>query len=244
MRDHERAFVHTRGKVNGRRPHRPRDPACHDDRAGDRKSSEGARAAELATVLGVADAKEREARVSERLGDEPPYAEQREGGPQRHLEPGEASDRHQQRELEQAERQGRPAGLVGEQPVVELDVERDADGSHQGCQLDRPPAVQGRPEDAGDEDHRQEGREAGLEPALQRVGHALILRRNARAATFAPTIVSAAGKAHCAGAPARASVRVWSVTPGTVESGSSTIRPATVSSPSRSTRPARSASCW
>ena len=56
-------------------------------------------------------------------------------------------------------------------------------------------------------------------PSSQRVRHALTLRRNACATYFAPASVSAAGNAHCAGTPASASVRVSSVSAGTVASG-------------------------
>ena len=91
-------------------------------------------------------------------------------------------------------------------------------------QLERPPDVQdGRQHGRGGE-RQERGREPRLDPASQRVGHDSILRRNPRAATFIPTSVSAAGKAHCAETPARASVRVASVSAGTVESSARTIQ--------------------
>ena len=76
----------------------------------------------------------------------------------------------------------------------------------------------------GGEDRRAAiatGRSAASRDSIaspQRVGHDSILARKRRAAYFAPASVSAAGNAHCAETPASASVRVSSVSAGTVES--------------------------
>ena len=51
---------------------------------------------------------------------------------------------HDQAELEQAERNRRPAGLVRQEPVIEGDVERQPDDEHQPGELERPPLVQER----------------------------------------------------------------------------------------------------
>ena len=114
--------------------------------------------------------------------------------------------------------------------MVERQVEREPDPDHEAGELDRPPGLEREREHAGSQKRREHSREPRLQPASQRVRHACTLRRKRRAAYFAPMSVSAAGYAHCAGAPARASVRVASVSAGTVESGVSTIQPSAVSS--------------
>ena len=110
-------------------------------------------------------------------------------------------------ELQQAERQRGPPGLVGQQPVVHRRVEREADGGHDGGELERPPLVQGERETARDEEGAEHGGEPRLEAAPQREGHRRTRWRNRRAAYFIPTSVSAAGYAHWAGTPASESVR-------------------------------------
>ena len=69
------------------------------------------------------------------------------------------------------------------------------------------------------------------------------LRRNRRAAYFIPTSVSAAGYAHWPGTPATTSVRVPSVSAGTVESAASTSQRPSVSRPCSSTSRRSSGSC-
>src|SRR5207244_13042222 len=124
------------------------------------------------------------------------------------------------------EGQREPAGLVVEHAVVEQ-VGGEADAEHQPGGLEWPPLVQHGGERRRREERPDRGGEPRLEPASQRERHRLTLRRKPRAATFMPTSVSAAGNAHCAGAPARTRVRVPSVSCGTVESGPSTINDAT-----------------
>ena len=112
----------------------------------------------------------------------------------------------EQAELEQAERNGEPARLVGEQAVV---------GERQGRARRRPSAPRARAATSSWSAARS-GRprpaparataSARLEPASQRVRHRFTRRRNPCAAYRAPVSVSAPGNAHCAQAPASASV--------------------------------------
>src|SRR5581483_3917780 len=107
---------------------------------------------------------------------------------------------------------------------------------HQPDELDRPPAVDGE----RDQQRRQRRHEAGLDAAGQRVRHTRWA--NARALYFAPAIVSAAGKAHWPAMPATDSVRLSSVSPGTVEPAWRTSQRSCVSRRWASTRSARSGS--
>ena len=87
-------------------------------------------------------------------------------------------------------------------------------------------------EQAGGEQRQQQRREPRLEPASQRVGHACTLRRNAaRRVLRADERVGCRETPTAPATPASASVRVSSVSAGTVESGSRTIQPAAVSRP-------------
>ena len=164
--------MHSGLQVDDRRPLRIREAARADENGpGDRRGRD-ARAAELAALVAVAEAQKRIARVPEHLCEEPRAAEERDGGPERRVDPGEPDDPHQQRELEQAERDGEPAGLVVEQPVVDLDVEREADAGHQRGQDDWPPSVQPGGEDHRGEQHRKQRREPRVDASPQGVGHA------------------------------------------------------------------------
>src|SRR5207248_1593375 len=118
------------------------------------------------------------------------------------------------------------------QPVVHEQVEREPDPEHEREELDRPPALQRE----RDEERRQAGDDARLDAADQRVRHTRL--RNARAAYFAPAIVSAAGNAHCAATPAIESVRESSVSEATVESASSSIQRSCVGRSCAATRSA------
>src|SRR4051812_3162868 len=105
--------------------------------------------------------------------------------------------------------------------MVDLEVERDTDRDHQPAELEGPPALPRGAQQTADGERHDERRETRFETAPQRVRHRL---SSPLAANLAPTSVSAAGKAHCAAAPASVSVRRPSVSEGTVESASSTIQ--------------------
>src|SRR5206468_5758020 len=121
--------------------------------------------------------------------------------------------------------------------VVDAEVEREAEREHERDELERPPAV--------DRERQQERRErrdeARLDAAGQRVRHTCCA--NARAAYFAPAIVSAAGNAHCPATPAIESVCDSSVSGATVESASSSIQRSCVGRSWAATRSASSGSC-
>ena len=135
-RDHERALVHAGGKVDDRTEPRVGGGGGTGERNADGERRDAAQASELAAVLRVAEPKQREPRLREDLREQPAGREERERLRKRRDHVEEAHQPEQEAELEHAERQRCPGGLVAEQPVVGLHVERDPDRGHQG----RPPA--------------------------------------------------------------------------------------------------------
>ena len=210
----ERPLVDPGREVDGRRLDGPRRPDDREqrDRRGGRERRAGA--AELAAVLGPGESQQRQAGVRQHLEHEPRAGEEAERGVERRVHLQQPRRGHRQAQLEQAERERRPAGLVGQQAVVDRHVEREPDPEHQPGELERPPLVQDRREHRGDEERQHRRGEPRLDPASQRVGHRSILCRKPRAAIFIPTSVSAAGNAHWPGTPASESVRVESVSAG------------------------------
>src|SRR4029078_6451198 len=101
--------------------------------------------------------------------------------------------------------------------------------------LDRPPAVQRQRKNAGDDKRHDRREEPRFDSSCQRVRHLFTALRKPYAAYFAPASVSAAGYAHWAAIPARASVRSSFVRAGTVESEASTIQSPWVSGPCSAT---------
>ena len=181
--------------------------------------------AQLAAVLGPAEPQQRQARVREQLEHEPGAGEERDCRPERRVQLEQPRGSHRQRRA-RGGRAGPRASPAGREGAGGRAATSSASPirEHQPHQLERPPDVQDGRQHCRDEERQQRGSEPGLDSASQRVGHDSILRRNPRAATFIPTSVSAAGKAHCAETPARASVRVVSVSAGTVESSARTIQ--------------------
>ena len=114
----ERALVDAGREADRRRLDRPGDPEHREQRhrRGRREAETGA--AELAAVLRPRQAEEGEARVREQLREQPRRREEEQRRPQRRAELEEPRPRDGEPELEQSERHGRPAGLVGEQWVV------------------------------------------------------------------------------------------------------------------------------
>src|ERR1700683_5624781 len=102
---------------------RERDP---DDQCGG-----DADAPEFATLLCVAEPKERKAGLSERLGEEPATCEEWERLPQRCPDAQCAHQSEKARDLDCSERQRCPARLVANEAVVGLRVERNSEPEHQ-----------------------------------------------------------------------------------------------------------------
>ena len=130
--------------------------------------------------------------MGEDLRGEPADGIEQQRKPQRRGNAEIAHRRVDDRQLEHAERHRQPGRLVRERAVVDSGVEEQTDREHQRDELDRPPAVQGECK----QQCRKHRDDARLDAAGQRVRHRR--RRKARAANFAPAIVSAAGNAHCA----------------------------------------------
>ena len=149
-RDHERPPVDACLEVDDRRLERVGGAGRARERGPDRERRDDAEPAELAAVLGVAEPQEREARLAEDLREQPAAREERERLPERRRDRrARASARASAPSSASAERQRRPARLVGQQPVVDLRVEAEPDADHQRGRLDRPPAVQHERERAG-----------------------------------------------------------------------------------------------
>src|SRR5438034_1034087 len=194
---------------------------------------------ELGAVLSVGETKPWEDGVAEDLCEEPRRSEQGERDRKRRADVEGDDDCHHDAELERAERERGPAGLVRKERVVS-EIERHRHREHRRRERDGPPLL-GRGRDGKRRSKRRRERgDSGLDATSQRVRH---LRRKACAAYRAPISVSAAGYAHWACTPARASVRVSSVRDGTVESRSRTIHRSFVASPCSSTSLDRSGSC-
>ena len=70
--------------------------------------------------------------------------------------PSRLHPRVDEAELDRAERQRRPAGLIGERAVVDERVECQPEREHQSDELDRPPAL----EQQRDDERRQRRDEA------------------------------------------------------------------------------------
>ena len=245
MVEDERALVDARGERDRGRLDGPRDAEHRDERDG-RRGRERAAGACRSSPPSSGQVRRRSGRpawASTCMTSQAP-AKKSERGPERRVQLEPAGGGHRQAELEQPERQRDPAGLVGEQPVVErrrraarpMPTIRPASSSgHQTWSTGARTAA------------TASGRTAAASrvssAASQRVGHRSILCRKRRAAYFMPTSVSAAGYAHWPGTPASESVRVRSVSAGTVESGARTIQRPSVSRPCSSTSRRRSGSC-
>ena len=177
-RDHERTPVHsgveTDDRCTTRVGGRPRARQCKDD--GERGHE--SHASELAALFRIPEPQQRKPGLSEYLREQPAAAEKGQCLPERRHHAEHAHQAEQDAELDRAERERGPGGLVAQQPVVGEDVERQPDRGHQPDSLNRPPAVQDRRQHARRRHHRQERREPRLDPSSQRVRHALTLRRN------------------------------------------------------------------
>ena len=117
-------------------------PTTASSTSGERGGEDAAGRGQLAAVLGPAEPQQRQARVRKHLEHEPREGEERNGRPERRVELEQPRGAHRQPQLEEAERDGEPARLVGKEPVVEQDVEREPDCEHHPHQLERPPDVQ------------------------------------------------------------------------------------------------------
>src|ERR671918_1178595 len=182
--------------------------------------------------------------VPEHLRQEPRAPEEGEGGRERRIDRERDRETHDDGQLRCPEREGDPAWLVWEQAMVERDVGSEANAEHQRGQLERPPDVKGGRQHSRREEREERDPDPRLEAPPQRVRHRSTLRRNPCAAYRAPASVSAAGYAHCPGAPTSESVRSAPVSEDTVESGASTIQSPPTASPWSPTRRARRRSCW
>ena len=185
--------------------------------------------------------------MAEHLRGEPARARRaRAPAPSGACMPRASDDRHHERRARASPSgSGSPAGLVGEQPVVDGDVEREPDAasisaaSSTGHQRSHGGASTTAASSSGSERAR-----AATRSGLSACTTCLHPPRKPWAAYFAPASVSAAGKAHCAG-DARERERPRRV--GERRHGASRARarssPSAVSSPCSSTSAASSGSC-
>ena len=77
--------------------------------------------------------------MHEHLRDQPREGEERDPAAERRADVEQASEADRRRELAGAERERDPAGLVGEETVVDGNVEGESEARHQAGQLERPP---------------------------------------------------------------------------------------------------------
>ena len=158
--------------MDGRRQTVPPDRARAGEEQDESRRDNDSRASELAAVLAPREPQGRKQRMAERLRPEPRRSEEAERRRERRVHVEAANERHDHAELEEPERQRRPAGLIADRPVVH-DVEREPRRAHQPGELDGPPRSQGARQRARDEERQHEDREPRLEPASQRVRHRL-----------------------------------------------------------------------
>ena len=133
--------------------------------------------------------------MAQNLREEPGTSVEGERGPERRADVEQVREAHDHAQLEQAEGERCPAGLVPHEPVVG-GVEEGSDAEHEPCELDRPPRLQHERENAPCDEWSERGRDPRLDAPSQRVRHAFTFRRKRRAAYLAPVSVSAAGNAH------------------------------------------------
>src|SRR5215207_4220348 len=229
MIDQEGSLMNAGGEVHRGRLRRPCDsPGGGEDGHGGSGRS-GARVPELAAILPVGEPGDREAGVHEDLAEEPGAGEEEQGEVERRGDSEGGDDRHEDAELEQRERQSKPARLVGEEAVVDRAVEREAGADHDRRKLHGPPGLAHERDNARGCQRHERRRQTRLQSPSQRVRHVRMRRRKRLATYLCPASVSAAGNAHWPGTPAIASVRVSSVSAGIVESGASVIQPSAVS---------------
>src|SRR6266508_2958390 len=239
MVDQKGSLMNAGGEVHRGRLRRPRDSSGGGEDGHGRSGRGRTRPAELAAILPVGEPGDREGGVDEDLAEEQGASEEEEGEVERCGESEGGDDRDEDAELEQRERQGKPARLVGKEAVIDRRVEREAGADHDRPELHRPPRLEHERSNARGCQRHERRRQTRLQSPSQRVRHARMRRRNRLAAYLWPASVSAAGKAHWPGTPAIESVRVSSVSAGIVESGASAIQPSAVSRAWASTSAAR-----
>ena len=191
--NHDRPSVDTGREVDGGRLRRPRGPQHEQERRRCERDERRAASAQLAAVLGIRQANQRQAGVAEHLREQPRADEEPDRGLEWRRDVEEADERHRGCELEQPEWHRRPARLIRQRTVVEADVKCKPGADHGSRELDRPPGVEGERCRTGREEWQQRRRKPRLQASSQRVRHASTRLRKRRAAYFIPTRVSAAG---------------------------------------------------
>ena len=198
--DHERPLVHAGREVHDRRPHAVRGAGgAGEDERDDRAATAGAGAAELAAVLRVGQPR----RAGARRGRAP--APRASPPRKRHRRAERRVDAERARGAITSPSSSAPSGSASqpgwyvEQPVVDDDVEREADAGHQRASWSGHHALHRRPRaPTASASVSSTGASRDSSRPLSVYDIACTRLRKPRAAYFAPTSVSAAGNAHCA----------------------------------------------
>jgi hypothetical protein len=169
-------------EMDGWRCRRPRDAAREGDHREGRCHARRPEAPELAPVLRIRESHDGKDGVAEDLREQPGAPEEHQRRDERRLDPRDTSERHHGGEFRRRDRDGGPAGLVGKEPMPDGGVGDEPDAHHERGEPERPPLPKERGRDRGGEKRRERRDDPRLEPASQRVRHALTLERKRRAA--------------------------------------------------------------
>ena len=197
-------------EVHGRRAARPRGAGAAERERRARQPRRAPQRAELAAVLGVAQAEEREAGVAENLRHDPARAEQRDGGPPNGACEAETRGRSRGR----ARARAAPSGTARANPagsraaVVDATSSCEPDRRHQRPELERPPPLQRPGEHARGDEERHERRRAASRGVPSACTTSSTFRGSSGPRTSLRRGCRRPGNAHCAATPASASVRV------------------------------------